>query len=526
MRTSNRREALLGGAAVVLATFAPAAAKAAKPSKPNIVLIYTDDLGYGDIGCYGAKGLKTPNIDRLAAQGITFANGHAPSATCTPSRYALLTGQYAWRKEGAQILPGDAPALILPGRKTLPAMLKSAGYATAVVGKWHLGLGSGTIDWNGDIAPGPLEIGFDYGYFIPATIDRVPTVYVENHRVVGLEASDPIKVDYHREIGSDPTGLSHPELARMKADPEHSGTIVNKVSRIGHMTGGAKAHWVDEEMADHLTRKAVDYIEANAKGPFFLYFATNEVHVPRMPAARFVGKSGMGPRGDSILELDWIVGEVMGCLDRLGIANSTIVMFSSDNGPILFDGYEDEAVERANGHRPAGPYASGKYSALEGGTRVPLIARWPGHIPAGMVSDALIDHVDLYASLAALTGQSLAGDAAPDSFNVLPALLGQTKTGRDYAIEDTKLMVTNGATVSGSGDRVLAIVEGDWKLIKPSVPPAEFHGNAIGSSLEPQLYNLKKDPGERVNLAAKYPARVKAMQARLDKVIAAGRSRV
>ena len=523
----TRRHLLLGSASVLMAgQLVGHSSQAGEPSKrPNIVLIYTDDLGYADVSCFGAKGVKTPNIDRLAAQGVSFTNGHAPSATCTPSRYALLTGQYAWRKEGVQILPGDAPALIRPGRKTLPAMLQKAGYATAVIGKWHLGLGSGDIDWNGEITPGPLEIGFDYAYIIPATLDRVPTVYVENHRVVDLDPKDPIRVDYKAPVGNEATGTDHPERARMKADPEHSGTIINEVSRIGYMSGGHQARWVDEDMADNLTQKAVRYFEANKDNSFFLYFATNEIHVPRMPAKRFIGQSGMGPRGDSILELDWVVGELAGALDRLGLSENTLIVFSSDNGPILFDGYFDEAVKKAGAHRPAGPYQSGKYSIYEGGTRVPMIARWPGRIPAGGVSDALVDHVDLYASIAHLTGQALSEDEAPDSFDLLPVLLGQNSEGRQYAIEDTKLMVTSEQTVSSSGARVIALIQGDWKLIKDSVPPSEFHGNAVGSSVQLQLYNVKADPGERSNLAGSEPERAKAMLALLDQVIASPRSR-
>jgi arylsulfatase A-like enzyme len=519
----NRRGILLAGAAALVAPGALRALPAAR--KPNIVMIYADDLGYGDLSCYGATAIRTPNLDKLAARGTRFENAHSPSATCTPSRYALLTGDYAWRASGIQILPGDAPALIRPGRFTLPAMLKKAGYATGLVGKWHLGLGDGTVDWNGEIAPGPLDIGFDYAFFMPATLDRVPTVLIENRRVVNLDAPDPIKVDYHTQVGDEPTGAGDPDKLKFGADPEHANTIVNGISRIGYMTGGRAARWKDEDLSDVLLGKAIEFVTAGKQGPFLLYYAVNEPHVPRAPHPRFAGKSGMGPRGDAILQLDWTVGALMRQLEALGIADETLVVFSSDNGPILFDGYEDRAVELAGNHRPSGPYRSGKYAIYEGGTRVPMITCWPGQVRAGHVSRALVDHVDLLASLAALVGQDLPHDTAVDSFDMLAPLLGQTDHGRDHVVQDTKLMVTIGTKVASSGARILALRAGDWKLIRGSAAPHEFHGNAIGTSPRDQLYNLAQDPGERNDLAAKLPDRTRALAAWLDKIERDGRSR-
>lgn len=521
-RVSRRRALLAGAAALVAPSLLRAAASR---RRPNIVIIYADDLGYGDLSCYGATAIQTPNIDRLAARGTRFENAHSPSATCTPSRYALLTGDYAWRASGIQILPGDAPALIRPGRFTLPAMLKEAGYTTGLVGKWHLGLGDGDVDWNGEIAPGPLDIGFDTGFFIPATLDRVPTVLIENRRVVNLDPADPIAVDYRSKIGDEPIGADNPDRIKLGADPEHSNTIVNGISRIGYMTGGRAARWKDEELSDLLLGKAAGFITANRERPFFLYFAVNEPHVPRAPHPRFVGKSGMGPRGDAILQLDWTVGELMRELEALGIIDNTLVVFSSDNGPILFDGYADQAVELAGGHRPAGPYRSGKYAIYEGGTRVPMITCWPGEVRAGQVSRAIVDHVDILASLAALVGQDIPRDAAVDSFDMLAPLLGQSDRGRDFVVEDTKLMVTTGTTVASSGERILALRAGDWKLIRGSVDPHLFHGNEIGTSPRDQLYNLARDPGERNDLAAKLPDRARTLAAWLDKIERDGRSR-
>jgi len=490
----------------------PGTLRAAPSKTPNVVLIYIDDLGYGDVSCYGATKVNTPNIDKIAAQGVRFTNAHSPSATCSPSRYAMLTGQYAWRKKGTGILPGDARLVIEPGRTTLPSMLQKAGYTTGVVGKWHLGLGKGELDWNGEIRPGPSDIGFDYSFLIPATGDRVPCVYTENNRVVGLDPNDPIEVSFRKKVGDDPTGREHPELLKMHPSHGHNQTIVNGISRIGYMTGGNSARWVDEDMADTITDKAVDFIESNKDGRFFLYFSTHDIHVPRVPHPRFAGKSGLGPRGDAILQMDWCTGQILKTLDRLNLTDDTLVIFTSDNGPVVDDGYKDQAVELLNGHTPSGPLRGGKYSAFDAGTRVPFIVRWPGHIAKGKESDALVCQIDLLASLAAMTGQKLAHEDAPDSFDVLGALLGTSATGRDHLVEHAG---------------TLSLIEGDWKYIAPS-NKARYNRNVdieLGNDPKPQLYNLKDDLGERNNLAEKFPDRTAAMAARLDKIKADGRSR-
>jgi len=251
MKTTGR-DILTGSALAALAALQPLNSQT--PDKPNIIIIYADDLGYGDVSCYGASALKTPNIDRLASTGLRFTNAHCTSATSTPSRYSLLTGEYAWRRPGTGILPGDASAIILPGRHTMPSILRSAGYKTAAVGKWHLGLGpQGGPDWNGEITSGPADIGFDYSFIIPATGDRVPCVYVENRHVVGLDPSDPIKVDYTKKTGDWPTGRENPELLKLHPSHGHDMTIVNGISRIGYMTGGKSALWTDEDIADVIT---------------------------------------------------------------------------------------------------------------------------------------------------------------------------------------------------------------------------------------------------------------------------------
>lgn len=483
--------------------FMPARAQ----ERPNIILIYADDLGYGDVSAYGASRIRTPNVDRLASEGLKFTRVHAPSSTCTPSRYGLLTGEYAWRRKGTGIAPGNAALIIEPGRTTLPSVLKAAGYTTGVVGKWHLGLGSGEgPDWNGDIKPGPLEIGFDYAFLIPATGDRVPTVFVENHRVVGLDPADPIAVSYTEKIGDEPTGRENPELLKLHPSHGHDQTIVNGISRIGYMTGGRAARWVDEEIADVITGKAVEFIEKHREAPFFLFFSTHDVHVPRAPHERYAGKSGMGPRGDVILQLDGSVGQILETLDRLGLAEKTLVIFSSDNGPVLDDGYQDQAVELVGSHRPGGPLRGGKYSAFEAGTRVPFIVRWPGRVKQG-VSDALISQVDLIASFAALSGIPLPDDAAPDSYDVLPALLGESSEGRDHLVEHS---------LRG----VLSLVKGRWKYIEPGEGPAIAVLTKIetGSIPEPQLYDLLNDPGEQNNLAGEHPEIVGELKVMLERV--------
>jgi len=485
---------------------------AAQPAvTPNIVLIYADDIGYGDLSCYGASAVQTPNLDRLAKDGLRFTDAHSSSATCTPSRYSMLTGEYAWRKKGTGVLPGDAPLIIDQEAFTLPRMLKGAGYRTGVVGKWHLGLGNGKLDWNGPIFPGPLEIGFDYAFMVPATGDRVPCVYVENYEVVGRDPKDRIEVNYTKPIGDEPTGRKNPELLKVHPSHGHDMAIVNGVSRIGYMTGGKAAQWVDEDMADVLTGKALSFVEQNKAKPFFLYFATHDIHVPRVPHARFVGKTTMGPRGDAIVELDWCVGQVLDKLEQLGLARNTIVMFSSDNGPVVDDGYKDQAVEKLGSHKPAGDWRGGKYSNFEGGTRVPLLLRWPGRVKPG-VSKALVGQQDFLASFAKLTKQALPGNAGPDSIDVMDALLGKTKKGRKSIVEHA---------------RALSYREGDWKLIEGGDGPAvnKATNTELGNAKAPQLYDVAKDPGEKANLAERFPKRVKTMLAALEVVRSSGHSR-
>jgi len=482
-------------------------------AKPNIIFILADDIGYGDLGCYGATLVKTPHCDRLAREGVRFTDAHATGSTCTPTRYAFVTGQYAWRNPaGAGILSGEAPLAIDPAKPTAPSVLKQAGYTTGLVGKWHIGLGKGDLDYNKEIKPGPLELGFDYAFFFPATGDRVPCVFVENHRVAGLDPNDPILVSYKNKIGDDPTGKEHPELLTMKPSHGHDNTIINGISRIGWMSGGKSARWKDEEIPDTFTKKAVGFIEQNKDKPFFLYLATQNIHVPRVPHPRWRGTSGCGTRGDYLQEFDGCVGTVLAALDRLKLADNTLIVVSSDNGGVMDDGYQDGAIEDAHGHKCNGALRGYKGSLWEGGHREPFIARWPGHIKVGTTSDELVGLVDMMATFAAVAGVKMPKNGGPDSFNVLPALLGG-KSPRDHLV------------VQMNGIERQAIRVGAWKYI-PGKPGARAKAaGSYGTSPNIQLYDLAKDLAEENNLAEQQPGKVKELQALLDKIKVDGHSR-
>ncbi|HET6410161.1 MAG TPA: arylsulfatase [Chthoniobacteraceae bacterium] len=476
--------------------------------KPNIIFILADDIGYGDLGSYGATRVKTPVLDQLAKDGCRFTDAHSPASTCTPTRRAFLTGTYSWRrKPGSSIAPGDAPLSIAPGTHTVASILKQSGYKTGVVGKWHLGLGGeGGPDWNGDIKPGPLEIGFDYCFMMPATGDRVPCVYMEDHRILGLDPADPIKVSYKEKVGSDSTGKENPGQLKLKHTHGHDMTIVNGVGRIGWMTGGKAARWRDEDMADTFTTKAIEFIEREKDAPFFLYFATHNIHVPRVPHERFNGTSGAGIRGDAIHELDDSVGKLLAALDRLKLSEKTLVIFTSDNGGVNDDGYEDFGPLD---HKMNGTLRGTKGTLFEGGHRVPFIARWPGTIKAGTESNALITHLDMPATFAALSGTKVPDGAAPDSINVMATLLGNPtlKAERDTFIAH-----------NGGIQGPFAIRHGTWKFIQPG--RGGYGKAAKGEDAKPapagQLFNLSEDPSEQNNLVDKMPEKSKELAAMIQ----------
>ncbi len=488
-----------------------------KEQKPNIVIIYADDLGFGDVGCYGAVDIPTPNIDALAVSGIQFQQGYAAAATCTPARYSLLTGTYPYRHPRASILAGDAPSLFVEKAKTLPQKLKSVGYKTGVVGKWHLGLGNGDIDWNDEIEQTPNDIGFDSSYIMAATNDRVPCVYLKNRKVDHLDPNDPISVSYkeleREQYKSYPTGRDNPEQLSMMYHHGHDCTIVNGVSRIGYMKGGEKALWNDETMCDVFTDKAKSFIDSSNDDPFFLYYALHQPHVPRIPAPRFVGSTDLGPRGDVIVELDWCVGQIMEHLEQSGLKENTIVVFSSDNGPVLNDGYCDGAVERAGNHRQTGGLRGGKYSLFDAGTHVPFILSWPKEVKAAF-SQAVVCQTDLYASLCSLIGMPLDLDEALDSEELSEAFFGKTEKGREELVTE------------GSGHKTL-LRHGDWVFIPP------YKGRILnenvnietGNSEEPQLYHISKDAGQLLNLAHEEPERLLRMKHRLEEILASSMTR-
>jgi len=471
--------------------------------QPNVVIIYGDDVGYADVGAYGSKLIPTPNIDRLAKDGLLFTDGHCTAATCTPSRFSMLTGIYGFR-HGVRILAPNAPMKIKPSMYTLPRLFKKAGYQTAVVGKWHLGIGDGVkpVDWNGDVKPGPLELGFDYSFLLPSTNDRVPCVYLENYRVVNLDKNDPLfvgKKPEDVECTEYPDGRKNREaMTYYQSSHGHNQSVINGIGRIGYMWGAKSALWDDETMADEFVLRAKKYLESIDKSkPFFLYFSSQDIHVPRAPHPRFKGMSKLSYRGDAMVQLDWSTGQIMDTLERMGVADNTIVIFSSDNGPVYDDGYVDgttvktSTAEVDRGHDGSGPYRGGKYQIYEGGTRVPFIVRWPAKIEPGK-TDALFSQVDLLASFASMLDIELQADEAIDSRNNLDALLGKDAKGLPYMLEEA---------------RGLAIRRGPWKYIGGK-------GDKVG-----QLYNLESDIDEQTNVAAENPEVAAELQELLQQIV-------
>jgi len=476
--------------------------------QPNVIVIFADDLGYGDLECFGATRVQTPNVNALAQSGIRFTNVHAIAATSTPSRYGLLTGEYAFRHPNTDIARGNASMIIRPEQFTIADAFKNVGYTTAAIGKWHLGLGDkdGQQDWNAQLPMHPGDIGFDYHYIMAATADRTPCVFIEQGHVANYDASAPILVSYEENFPGEPTGKENPELLyNLKTSHGHNQSIVNGIGRIGYMKGGGKALWKDENIADSIASHAISFIQKHQQEPFFMYLATNDVHVPRFPHDRFRGKNPMGFRGDAIAQFDWTVGQVISELEQLGLRENTLIILSSDNGPVVDDGYQDRAVELLGDHRPAGPYRAGKYSTFEGGTIVPAIISWPKKVQAGQESDALISQIDWLASLSTLVGARIPKGGAIDSQNCLTTLLGQDRQDRSYVLEQ-------------AANHALSIRTKEWKYISPSQGPAIITGPNMesGYAREPQLYNMQQHY-EQENVALQYPQVVFKLQSYIDK---------
>ncbi|MBP7274577.1 MAG: arylsulfatase [Kiritimatiellae bacterium] len=482
----------------ILATTASVAAE-----RPNVLLIYGDDVGWGDISIQGATKIRTPNIDRLAAQGLRFTDGHCASATCTPSRFSLLTGVHGFR-HAIRVLAPDARLTIPTDRLTLPRVFKQAGYQTAVVGKWHLGLGAEgrPLDWNGEVKPGPMELGFDYSFLLPYTNDRVPCVYLDGHRVLRLDPSDPLFVGSRppdAKVTEYPDGRKNPEaMTYYRSSHGHNESVINGIGRIGRQWGGQSALWNDETMTDEFVARSKTWLkDRDPSKPFFLFYAAQNIHVPRTPHPRFRGASELGYRGDSMVQFDDAVGELLKTLDELNLTDDTLVIFSSDNGPAYDDGYEDGTTvltssrESDRGHDASGPYRGGKYQIFEGGTRVPFILRWPGRIRPG-VSNALVSQIDFIASFAALLRQPLPDGDAMDSRDTLSALLGQDRVGLPYLVEEAQ---------------TLALREGPWKFIlEPKRPDGD------------ELYHLERDAGETENLLQQHPEQAARMRQQLIRI--------
>ena len=392
----------------------------------------------------------------------------------------------------------------------MPKLFKQAGYTTGVVGKWHLGIGKkGTqTDWNGAVKPGPLEIGFDSSFLLPSTNDRVPCVYLDGHQVLNLDPADPLLVGKSAKEVDRPGSTPYPDA---KKDPEamtyyrsthgHNHSIINGIGRIGYMAGGKSALWDDETMADVFVAEAKKYIATNKGKPFFLYFASQDIHVPRAPHPRFQGKTELGYRGDAMVQFDWSTGEIMQALEEHGLTENTIVIFSSDNGPVYDDGYDDgtkvkkSGQEQDRGHDGSGIYRGGKYQIYEGGTRVPFIVRWPAKIKPG-TSDAMVNQIDFIASFAALLDLELPADEARDSRNTLEALLGNDPTGLPFMIEEAL--------------KTRALRVGPWKYI------------ADQQESRRRLYHLAKDPSEQKNVITEHPEKAATMASQLKKLMAAG----
>ncbi|MEE4217798.1 MAG: arylsulfatase [Xanthomonadales bacterium] len=490
---------------------ASAQVQAPGPGRPNIVLINADDVGYGDVGVYGAERIRTPNIDSLAREGMRFTDAHSASAVCSPSRYALLTGEYPFRRDFWFPIFATAPLVVDPSTTTLASLLKDVGYATAAIGKWHLGFGNKEpVDWNGTLSPGPLELGFDYYFGVPVLNSHPPFVYVENRAVLGLDPADP---------------LVYGEMAITRYFDEKFD-----YDTIG---GGLAAHrlYRDREVGTTLTEKAVNWIRSQQDQPFFLYFASTNIHHPFTPAPRFIGSSGAGPYGDSMHELDWMVGQILQALDDSQVRDNTLVLFISDNGG-MFNRGGQTAWE--TGHRLNGDLLGLKFGAWEGGHRVPFIARWPGRIPAGAVSSSLVSNVDMLATLAAIVDRPLDAGEGPDSRDLLPTLLGQSKKpARETLI------------ISPARKSHLAIRKGRWMYI-----PAQGEGGFAGSRLgehdfagtaalkftgqvnsdvvngelrenapKAQLYDLGSDPKQEKNVYDEYPEVVREISTLLREVM-------
>ena len=488
---------------------------------PNVVLIFADDLGYGDLGCYGATKQKTPNIDKLAAEGRKFTDAHSASAVCTPSRYGLLTGEYAMRAKGpkgGQGIWGPAPitsGLLIPTDTfTVADAFKEKGYDTAAFGKWHLGFKNGTNDWQEPLRPGPQDLGFDYYFGMPVVNSAPPYVYVENDKIIGSDPEDPLEYLEKENRKGKTTPITPIKAKEAQRSPNQ-------------FRGAVKAHEMfnDYEVGTTLTNKATQWIKDRGEDPFFLYFATTNVHHPFTPSKRFQGTSESGVYGDFVHELDWIVGEVRKTLEETGKADNTLIIFTSDNGGMFNLGGRTAAKL---GHSINGKLLGSKFGVWEGGHRIPFIAWWPGKIEAGSTSDQLLNLVDLNSTFAAVTGLKLTDPK--DSINMLPALTGNPSeplrsemlsfphSKKHMALRKGKWMyipAQNDGGFGGSrpnqhawgGPAVTTLVD---------TPNSDIvKGKIKKGAPKQQLYDVENDPNETKNVIKEFPEIAKKMAAEL-----------
>ena len=461
-------------------------------SKPNIVVILSDDFGWGSLGCYGATRLKTPNLDRLAREGRRFTQAYAPGSVCSPTRYALMTGRYYWRtsvKDG-EVLPGNAPLHFETTRLNLGSLCKGQGYRTAAVGKWHLGLGlAKQTDWNAPLKPGPLQVGFDYFYGLSANVLNHPNAYIEGETLLGRVPGKVVAVE----------GVAKDQKT-VGVDPER----------------------VQDEVTRRLTEKALAWLEQNHAAPFFLYFTPNAIHEPVTPAPQWKETSPFGAYGDFIHELDWSVGRVLATLDRLKLADNTLVVFTSDNGGVVNPNNPNASGALKAGLAINGALRGGKHDVWEGGFREPFLVRWPGRVPAGTVCDDIMSVSDVLATLAGILGVSLPKGAAEDSFDASASWFGNGTPARDFVVLQ-------------DAHATYAIRQGDWKLVEHEKPPAFDPRNAAAAKKiatarkrEPahdELFNLATDPAETKDVHAENPAVVARLRAQLARIRDEGRSR-
>lgn len=464
----------------LLTPLAATGMSAQKSEVPNVIFILADDIGYTDLGCYGAEKISTPHIDALAESGVKFTNAYAPASTSSPSRFALLTGKYAWRDK-VGIMSGDAPLSIDTTQITLPKLFKQNGYQTAIIGKWHLGIGgeNAKVDFNKRVDAGPESVGFDYSFYYPATNDRVPCVFIENSHVFNFDINDPISVSYERPFNGGYTGSKHPEKLKLNYHIGHDGSIIDSISRIGWMQGGESALWKDAEMGDMLFAKLENYILGSTQDdPFFIYYAPHNAHEPRVASLKFRGKSQAGIYGDVIEEFDDYVGRLVAVLKQKGIYDNTIIIISSDNGPMIKEGYDDGALENLNGHKPYGVLRGEKYSLHEGGTRIPFIYSWPMVVKQGAIQAEPFSYLDMLATFNGLLSFNLGDTNSTVDAKDGSLLFKDTDVKEPY--RDFIL------TQNNAGD--IALRKGAWKFI----PSVRGYGD--------QLYNLEDDPSELRNL--------------------------